>query len=150
MKSIVLHKILDPLGRPTVTACSDNYFLTCRSSVPTFIKIVITNGRPVGLAEGIIDDICLVISQIPLKMNVQDLISSQQPIFCEVREKSSIIQAKNWKWNCFVFLFLSFLSSTAQTSSATWGIYCSWKKTTKTMLSVGVLLCCTTSTVQPF
>ena len=65
--------IFDPLGRPTVPARSDHYFCTLSPSVrphfskyqktkQTSLKIIIATGGTVGLAEGIIDDICLVSS----------------------------------------------------------------------------------------
>ena len=60
---------IDPRGRPTVTAGSDNYFHVCRS-VPTFqnlakqnkfeVRIVIATVVTVGLAEWIIGSTSLV------------------------------------------------------------------------------------------
>ena len=61
---------IDPLGRPTITVHSDQYFHTCRTYVcpliPSFqnlakqnklqMKIVIAAGETVGLSEGIIDN----------------------------------------------------------------------------------------------
>ena len=56
---------IDPLGRAIVTAGSDHYFHTNRSSVSTFlksrktksfrVKIVIATSETVSLAEGTID-----------------------------------------------------------------------------------------------
>ena len=59
----------DPLGRPTDPAGSDNYFRTDFRPSPLFkisqnkrhVKIMITTGGTVGLAEGIIGDTCLVV-----------------------------------------------------------------------------------------
>ena len=60
---------VDPLGQPTVTAGSDNYFPTCYLSVRPYFsnlakakqqKTMIATGETVGLAEWIIDDTCLV------------------------------------------------------------------------------------------
>ena len=61
-------KVIDPLGRPTVTAGRDHCFCTCRPYVPTFqnlakqneTKTTFTTSETVGLAEWIIDDTCLV------------------------------------------------------------------------------------------
>ena len=78
---------IDPRGRSAVTAGSDHYFHTCslfvRQSVPTFqnltkqnnmqVKKVIATGRTVGLAEWIIDDICLV--NVIFKWFLQSFIS---------------------------------------------------------------------------
>ena len=60
---------IDPFGRPTVMAVSDDYFHTCRPSVrpsvPTKQNIFLSENsdrywRDLGLAEGIIDDTCLL------------------------------------------------------------------------------------------
>ena len=65
-----INRLLDPRGRPSVTACSHHYFLTrCPSVLPsTFqylakqnncqVRIGFTTGGTVGLAEWIIDDTC--------------------------------------------------------------------------------------------
>ena len=67
---------IDPLGRPTITAGSDNSSHTCCPSVrPSYVsstvqnlskqnkfqvKTMFTTGETRGLAEWIIDDTCLV------------------------------------------------------------------------------------------
>ena len=65
--------IFDPLGRPTITADSYHYFHTCCPSVsPQLskngakqnnfkVRIVIATRGILGLAEGIIEDTCLVV-----------------------------------------------------------------------------------------
>ena len=68
-KAHCLQIIIDPLGHPTVPAVSDHYFCTCfcpsihpsplfkTSQNKRLLKVMITTGGTVGLAEGIIDDI---------------------------------------------------------------------------------------------
>ena len=58
---------VDPLGRLTVTAVSDNCFLTCRPSVIAEQNIfqtnrIFTTGETEDQAEWIIDDTCLCLS----------------------------------------------------------------------------------------
>ena len=63
------HVYIDPRGRLTVMASSDNCFCTCRPSVhPHFlkqfkfqVKTMFPTGKTVGLAQWIIDDTCLVL-----------------------------------------------------------------------------------------
>ena len=65
---IIDDSLVDPLGSPKVTAGRDHCFCTCCPSVPTFqnlakrnkAKTMFATGETVGLAEWIIDDICLV------------------------------------------------------------------------------------------
>ena len=69
-----MHKTIDPLGRPTVTVGSDHCFRTCPSvrPSPSFQNLAKQNrfqaktmfviGETVGLAEWIIDDICLFVN----------------------------------------------------------------------------------------
>ena len=66
--SILLIHSADPQTRPVVIIIFEQIYV--RTSVPTFqiiakqnkrhVKIVVTTGETVGLAEGIIDDICIV------------------------------------------------------------------------------------------
>ena len=65
----VVHHVIDPLGRPTVTAGSDHCFCSCRPSVrPSPLskqyifqtKTMFATGETVSLAEWIIDDTSLV------------------------------------------------------------------------------------------
>ena len=54
-------QVFDPLGQFTVPTDSDNYFRTCFRPSPKYrLKIMIATGGTVGLAEGIIDETCLV------------------------------------------------------------------------------------------
>ena len=56
--------IIDPLGRPTVTGCSDHCFRKHRINLAKQnkfkAKTMFNTGETVGLAEWIIDDTCLV------------------------------------------------------------------------------------------
>ena len=67
---------IDPLGRPVITAVSDNCFRTCYASSLFKIKqnkknkfqekTIFTTGETVVLPEWIIDDTCLVIIKLLL------------------------------------------------------------------------------------
>ena len=74
--------LIDPFGRPTVTAGRDNCFPTCRPLVcpsvrPHFSKssktkqqkTMFATGETVGLAERIIGDTCLVLIILIWKLN---------------------------------------------------------------------------------
>ena len=72
MTQLSLVSCIDPRDRPTVTAGSDHYFCACcpfvrpsplfKSSTTKQQKIMVATGETMGLAEWIIDDICVVIT----------------------------------------------------------------------------------------